>query len=129
MKYVKLFVSHLLEFFDDIILVFPNDNRLIQMRNFLKIYAKINPKALLKTWKYYVTDKYKETILDGSSNDIIEFMCAKDYSGDLDLEGETEVVTKNFIENMREPIRQMSDNNKEKTVKYLSNLIKISELV
>ena len=129
MKYVKLFVSHLLEFFDDIILVFPNDKRLIRMRNFLKIYSKINPKALLKTWKYYVTDKYKETILDGSSNDIIEFMCAKDYSGDLDLEGETEVVTKNFIENMRQPIRQMSDTNKEKTVKYLSNLIKISELV
>ena len=129
MKYVKLFVSHLLEFFDDIILVFPNDKRLIRMRNFLKIYSKINPKALLKTWKYYVTNKYKETILEGSSNDIIEFMCTKDYSGDLDLEGETEVVTKNFIENMRQPIRQMSDNNKEKTVKYLSNLIKISELV
>ena len=129
MNYVKLFVSHLMEFFDDIILVFPNDKRLVQMRNFLKIYTKVNPKALVKSWKYYVTDKYKETILDGSSNDIIEFISKKDYSGDLDLEGETEDVTKNFIENMREPIRQMSDTNKEKTVKYLSNLIKISELV
>ena len=129
MNYVKLFVSHLMEFFDDIILVFPNDKRLVQMRNFLKIYTKVNPKALVKSWKYYVTDKYKETILDGSSNDIIEFFSKKDYSGDLDLEGETEDVTKNFIENMREPIRQMSDTNKEKTVKYLSNLIKISELV
>lgn len=129
MNYVKLFVSHLMEFFDDIILVFPNDKRLVQMRNYLKIYTKVNPKALVKAWKYYVTDKYKETILDGSSNDIIEFFSKKDYSGDLNLEGETDDVTKNFIENMREPIRQMSDNNKGKTVKYLSNLIKISELV
>ena len=129
MNYVKIFISHLMDFFDDIILVFPEDKRLLRMRRFLKMYAKINPKSLVSTWKYYVTDKYKEVVLDGSSNDIIEFMCTKDYSGDLNLTGETETVTKNFIENMREPIRQLSDHNKEKTVKYLSNLIKISELV
>ena len=53
----------------------------------------------------------------------------KDYSNDLELTGETAIITRNFIENMREPIRQLSDHNKEKTVRYLSNLIKISELV
>ena len=112
MNYVKIFISHLMDFFDDIILVFPEDKRLLRMRRFLKMYAKINPKSLVSTWKYYVTDKYKAVVLDGSSNDIIEFMCTKDYSGDLNLTGETETVTKNFIENMSEPIRQLSDHNK-----------------
>jgi len=129
MNIVKLFVSHLMEFFNDIILVFPEDKRLVQMRNFLKVYSKVNPKSLVMAWKYYVTDKYKSVLKDKNQNDIIEFMCSKDYSDDLELEGETEDVTKKFIENMREPIRQLSDHNKKKTVKYLSNLIKLSELV
>ena len=128
MNYVKLFISHLMDFFDDIILVFPDDKRLVRLRRFLNVYSKINPKSLVSAWKYYVTDKYK-SVLDSSSNDIIEFMCNKDYSNDLELTGETAIITRNFIENMREPIRQLSDHNKEKTVRYLSNLIKISELV
>ena len=129
MNIVKLFVRHLMEFFNDIILVFPEDKRLVQMRNFLKVYSKVNPKSLVVAWKYYVTDKYKSVLKEKNYNDIIEFMCSKDYSEDLELEGETEDVTKKFIENMREPIRQLSDHNKKKTVKYLSNLIKLSELV
>ena len=129
MNIVKLFISQFMDFIDDIIYVFPDDKRLIRLRTFIRVFSKINPKSLVMAWKYYVTDKYKAVLNESDSNDIIEFICSKDYSEDLELEGETEDVTKKFIENMREPIRQLSDHNKEKTVRYLSNLIKISELV
>ena len=59
MNYVKLFISHLMDFFDDIILVFPDDKRLLRLRRFLNVYSKINPKTMVSAWKYYVTDKYK----------------------------------------------------------------------
>ena len=51
---LKIFNDHLVEFFDDLAIVFNGDIDLLTARNFIINYRKINPKSIIVAWKWYV---------------------------------------------------------------------------
>ena len=123
MSILKVFNEQLLEFVDDLLRLFPTDPDLKASRVAVRALKKVNPKALLVNWQYYVTNKYKDEILSGD----IDFFINKNYEGDIedveDKGGATEA-----IERLRPALRKIGDKNKEKATKYLQNLTKLSLL-
>ena len=126
---IKVFIEHLIEFIDDILLIFPDNREVKKLKNFIVGFSKINPKAIALSWKYYITDKYQDHI-HKNDDDIIDFICNKNYSGDLtDVDDFSKDLVNNFISKMKTPIRCLNKHNKKKTVQYLKNLMELSKLV
>ena len=83
----------------------------------------MNPKIIIEVWKAYISDKYSEEIEKGD----LTYFLNKNYSEDLeDNDYNKEILDK--IEKMKNSIDLMSNENKEKTIKYLQNLNKLCKL-
>lgn len=121
---LKAFNKHLGEFVIDLISIFPEDNTLKTIKTYLDGLRKVNPKAILVGWKYYVTEKYKTDIYKGN----IDYFLKKDYQVDVEESPDDASYYLDIIEKLRKPLLQLSEKNKEKAQKYLSNLTKLSEL-
>ena len=123
MSILKAFTNHLLEFVVDIQNVFPKDPELRTGKIFLEGLIKINPKNIILGWKECVNDVYEEQINKGDLNYFID----KDYNKDL-----SESVGKNkillVIESFRSRVKNMSDINKKKSMKYVQNLVKLCKM-
>jgi hypothetical protein len=122
-SYLKLFNNHLNEFIDDVLTIFPNDLDLHTCATFLKGIRKINPKMTISSWNQWVTKKYRIEI--EACN--LQFFENKDYKQDLEgSEDEQNIL--NTIERIRTDVKQCGEENKKKTMKYLQNLTKLSDL-
>lgn len=119
----KAFNNHLVEFMDDVITIFPDDVDILSAQTAILALKKINPKAVVTIWRKYIAEPYGKQILD---NDI-EFFLTKDYSKDLEINSSSQKILRD-IERLRNPIRNMGDANKQKSMKYLQNLTKLSQL-
>ena len=120
---LKGFNNHLSEFFDDIERIFPNDIEIQKARVSLNNLKKMNPKIIIGVWKTYISDKYSNEIDKGD----IEYFLNKNYSSDLqDSDYNKEILDK--IEKMKNSIKLMQDDSKEKSIKYLQNLNKLCNL-
>ena len=120
---LSVFNDHFFEFITDIQNVFPEDIDILSSKNALFAIRKLNPKMIVKIWKSYITNKYRNQI---ESNDI-SFFLTKDYSIDVDSTGNSDKIME-YINKLREPIKQMSEENKIKVMKYIQNLTKLSDL-
>uniref|UniRef100_A0A6C0DJF5 Uncharacterized protein n=1 Tax=viral metagenome TaxID=1070528 RepID=A0A6C0DJF5_9ZZZZ len=120
---LSAFNDHFMEFISDVQKVFPEDVDLLTAKNSLTMVRKANPKMIIKIWKQHIVDKYYEQIEAGD----ISFFMDKDYSTDL---SKTEFAGKIMegIDRMRGPIKEMSKENQDKTMKYIQNLTKLSIL-
>ena len=118
----ELFCNQLLEFIDDILSVFPNNLDLKTGKTFIVGLTKVSKRKLIGIWKTSVVDIYEEAIMKGDK----EYFINKDYSEDLG-EGGTDKMM-NVIEDIRGLIRNTSEENKDKAIKYLQNLTKICKL-
>tara|TARA_B000000477_G_C6006248_1_gene191274 strand:- start:298 stop:696 length:399 start_codon:yes stop_codon:yes gene_type:complete len=118
----ELFCSQLMEFMDDIILVFPNNLDIKTGRTFVVGLIKVSKKKLMGIWKTSIVDIYDEAIMNGDKNYFIN----KDYSYDLGVGGTDKMM--DIVEEIRLLIRNTSEENKDKAIKYLQNLSKICKL-
>ena len=118
----EVFCNQLLEFIDDILSIFPNNLDLKTGKTFIIGLTKVSKKKLIGIWKTSVVDVYEEAIMNGDK----EYFINKDYSEDLG-EGGTDKMM-NVIEDIRGLIRNTSEENKDKAIKYLQNLTKICKL-
>jgi len=120
---LRTFNTHLFEFLDDVIRIFP-DNLDIQTAktSFLAI-KQANPTIIIKTWVQYIYLPYKETIDSGN----IEFFFNKDYSDDLAYLVNSKEVLK-IVDTLRDPVSNMTEQQKKFTMEYLQNLSKLSLL-
>ena len=118
----EVFCTQLLEFMDDILRVFPNNLDLKTGKTFIVGLTKVSKRKLISIWKTSVVDVYEEAIMKGDK----EYFINKDYSEDLG-EGGTDRMM-NVIEDVRLLIRNTSEENKDKAIKYLQNLTKICKL-
>ena len=117
------FNDHFFEFVSDVQSVFPNDTDILTAKNALLLVRKANPKLIVKIWKSHVVGKYRDEIQAGN----IDFFLKKDYS--LDVAGDVnQDKIMESINRLRSPIQQMSPENLEKTMKYIQNLTKLSEI-
>lgn len=120
---MNAFNTQLFEFFDDIECIFTEDTSVKRAKNALLIIKKINPSLIIKIWYVYIYSKYKTEI----DNNNIEFFIDKDYKNDLENMNKSDDIIKN-IDKIREPIKNMSKENQEKSFKYIKNLCILSKL-
>ena len=116
---LKTFNTHLLEFMDDILTVFPRELDLLTSRTFIQGVLKVKKKLVIEYWYQYVYLVYKEQIDKGN----FDYFLNKDYNADTES---NDIL--NGIEKMRNKIRELSDDNKEKSVEYVKNLSKLSNI-
>lgn len=117
----SIFNNHFLEFLDDIQNVFPDDVDIKAAKNSIVTIRKANPKLLIKIWTKYVVLPYQKEIADGNIN----FFISKDYSSDL-VKTDNSNKIMDVIDRLREPIKLMSEENQQKTMKYIQNLSKLA---
>lgn len=115
---LKTFSNHIQDFIEDVERVFPEDRDIRRAKTAIETLKKTNPRLLVLGWKEHVTVKYGETIMKGD----ISFFLEKDYS--TDVEGDMTIL--DAIRRLREPIKNMGEENQTKVMKYIQNLTKLS---
>ena len=121
---LTIFNDHFTEFINDIYNVFPNNVKLLAAKNALFAIRRANPKMIIKMWISYIAEPYKTQI---ESSDI-SFFLEKDYSNDfVDYTQSDDIM--DYINMLRDPIKNMSPDNQVKAMKYIQNLSKISALL
>ena len=119
----KAFNDHFDEFMEDIVNIFPDDMDIRNSRNSIKMLRKANPKLLIQIWNKYVSSKYASQIEAGD----ITFFIDNDYNDDVgNMENATQIMT--AIDRLRGPIKSMSPDSQEKSMKYIQNLKKIGDM-
>jgi len=120
---LSAFNDHFLEFLNDIQSVFPEDADILTAKNALTAIRKANPKMIVKIWRAFIAEKYKDKISAGD----IGFFLDKDYGSDI-LTAQNSDKIMDSINRLREPIRNMGAENQAVVMKYIQNLTKLSEL-
>jgi hypothetical protein len=123
MSILTAFNDHFFEFVNDIQEIFPDDHDLLVSKNSLMLVRKANPKMIVKIWNAYVVGKYKSEIESGN----LDFFINKDYSSDFVNANNSEKIIE-AIDRFRQPIKNMSEENKTKSIKYIQNLTKLASL-
>lgn len=119
-----IFNKHFFEFVDDIQNVFPENIDILTTKNKLITIKNMNPKIIIKIWKSAISDKYGKQIEAGD----LEFFLNKDYSKDISsVENSGKIIE--AIDRLRQPIKTMSEENKLKSIKYIQNLTKLSNML
>jgi len=116
---VKTFNTHLKEFIDDVISIFPKEVDLLTSRTFINGVMKVKPRIIIQYWYQNVYLMYKNKIDVGD----FDFFLKKDYNDDV---GDNDVL--NAIEKMRVKIATLSQDSRDKAVLYAKNLSKLSVL-
>ena len=120
---LKAFNDHFEEFVNDIHLVFPNNDDIATVKTTITQLRKANPRMIMMVFKEHVIAKYKNEIIDGKIN----FFIDKDYSRDIESTGNSKLILEK-IDCLREPVRNMSEEDQKKVIKYLQNLSKLCDL-
>ena len=118
---VKVFNDIFFSFVNLISNTFPNDLDVTIAKNKLYAIKKINPKMIIKIWKNYITDRYRDSIERGD----IDFFIEKNYSEDFNKVSNSDRIM-NSVNRLREPIKKMERDKQRLTMTYiqdLSNLI------
>ena len=118
-----IFNDHFTEFINDICNVFPDNVKVLAAKNALSTIRRANPKMMIKIWINYIASPYKTQIEKGD----ISFFLEKDYSNDF-VDYTQSVNIMEYIDMLRDPIRNMGQENQAKAMKYIQNLSKIAEL-
>jgi uncharacterized protein (UPF0305 family) len=111
------------EYLNEVVKLFPEYTYLKKSKNNFKIINTMAPKIIIDVWYRYINVQYNEEILRGE----IDYFLNKDYSEDLINLGNDKREVLEFINNIREPLKNLDDKNKEISVNYLQNLCKLAE--
>lgn len=122
---LRAFNQHLKDFIDDIQKLSPNSLKVRALKNSVLTFLKINPKKVIELWYYKVHNKYSSQIL----NEDLDFFLDKDYSDDVkDAEGNGISLSMDLIDELREPIKEMDDENRKMAIKYVKEMTQLSAL-
>lgn len=114
------FNDHFMEFVSDIQSVFPDDHDILASKNAFISIRKINPKLFIRVWSEYVVGKYRSEIESGN----IDYFINKDYSQDvMDSPNSKKIIM--GIDRLRNPVKEMDEENKKKSMSYIQNLTKL----
>lgn len=123
MAYTTAFNNHYMDFIEDIQKVFPEDEGILVAKNLSLTMKKSNPKILSKMWKALFADKYRKEIDAGD----IRFFISNNFDEDIKASPYATQIME-CINRLREPVQQMSAENKQKVMQYIINLTKLSDL-
>jgi hypothetical protein len=120
---LRSFNTHFFDFIDDIIKVIPENHDILAARSFFEITKKANPTIIVKIWYSLIYYPYASVIDSGD----LEFFVNKNYAEDLsNIQNSKEILK--AIDTLRDPIRNMTETNKQHCLKYIQNLCKLSAI-
>lgn len=120
---LKAFINHFDEFIEDILKVYPEHPKLLKCKMYFDGLKKANPRIIITVWNEYVNSKYREMIINGD----IQFFMEKDFKEDIqDLSNSNKVHHE--IEELRSIVKTFSPDNLTKSMKYIQNLTKLSDM-
>ena len=117
--FLKTFNNHIVDFWDDILLLFPNEIDIKTAKIFMSKVIKIKKKIIIECWYKYIYIKYRKEI----ENNNYSFFINKNYKSDV---GNGPILKS--IEKIRNKAKNVSDENKEKICQYINNLSKLANL-
>jgi len=120
---LKAFNNLFFEFIQDIITIFPENEDVKSAKTGFEFFKRANPTCIIKAWQYFVYQKYKDVIDKGD----LTFFFEKDYNADLTYMANAGEIMK-AIDKLREPVRNVGEENKEHTMKYIQNLCRLSDV-
>jgi hypothetical protein len=119
------FNDHFIQFVEDIQLVFPDNTDIASVSLALGKLRKANPRLLIMSFKEHVVSGYRNEIEKGDIN----FFITNDYQIDLNnigVSSSNKILEK--IDCLRGPVRDMNKSEQDKVIKYLQNLLKLSDM-
>ena len=120
---LSAFNEQFFDFVTEIELVFSEDTSIKKAKMALNMIKKVNPALIVKIWYTYVCSQYEAEI----NSDNINFFIEKDYKKDFIYINQSDDIINN-IDKLREPVRNMSKENQEKSLMYVKNLCILSKL-
>lgn len=118
------FNNHLMEFCQDVTKIFPENYNLQTAYKFLESLKRYNPKKIIEMWHSKIYSKYKDQI----KNNDFAFFEDKDYQNDFDPDNSVTNKILNVINEIRTSVKNSSEENKMKALKYGQNLNRLCEL-
>ena len=120
---LNAFNTQFFDFIEDVEHVFSDDSSITKAKTAFSFIKKVNPTLIIKIWFTYVCTQYETEI----NNDNINFFIEKDYKKDfIYISGSDNIISN--IDKLREPVRNMSKENQEKSFGYVKNLCILSKL-
>ena len=120
---LKGFNDHFVEFVEDVERVFPDDNDISTVKESFIQMRKANPRLVIKAFNEYFLNKYRSEIESGN----IDLFIKKDYNTDLSVVGDSDYILKK-IDVLRNPVKNMNENDRNKVIKYIQNLSKLCDI-
>ena len=121
-------LDQIFQLFDDILLVIPNDSDIIAAKVYVTGVKQANPKLILNSWYNAVTLKYKVQIDNGD----FDFAINNDYNSDIkSYYNQSSSDFKYFekmIEKVRDIVKNLDDDNRQKLIKYVQNISNLTLL-
>mgnify|MGYP003685144723 CR=1 FL=1 len=118
-SYLKIFITQLNSFIDDLILLWPDDNEFRVFKNGIGLLNKTNPRKIVQLFGEYV-NKYENKILQRDET----FFLKNDYN---EIEKTENIL--NSMDKLKIYWVNLSDQNKEKVWKYFEILLRLSKMV
>ncbi len=122
---LSAFNDHFMQFIQDIQLVFPDNSDVAAAIIAIGKLRKANPRLLIMSFKEHVVSGYRKEIEKGD----IDFFINNDYQNDFNSMGKgssNKILEK--IDCLRGPVRDMNKSEQDKVIKYLQNLLKLSDM-
>ena len=120
---LQTFNNQLVEFFDDVLRIFPDELDIIKTKNYITTIRKMNPRLIIQLWKQFISEPYAESIANGDFNYFIE----KDYTRDVKLLDDADKIVTS-IEKLRHSLKNMNEEDRKTSMKYVQNLSKLSNV-
>jgi hypothetical protein len=120
---MNTFISELTNFIELLCTLLPNSKEIQQNKTYFVTCKKVNPRAIIISWRIDVAEHFKQAIEDGD----IDFFATHDYENDLNFKDYSNFIVKMF-ENLKNNIKLLNDENKKTSITYIQNLSKISKL-
>jgi hypothetical protein len=120
---LQTFNNQLIEFFDDVLRIFPDNLDILKTKNYITTIRKMNPRLIIQLWKEFVSTPYAESIASGD----FEYFMEKDYASDVKLLDDADKIV-GGIEQLRHSLKNMNDEDRKTAMKYVQNLTKLSNV-
>ena len=92
---------------------------------YFEMMKKANPRFIIRVWKNRIAAKYSEQIGSGDVA-IFAIMDLTEDTADSQADNKEEVVT--HLQNIWGSIIKMDEDNRNKAIKYIQNITKLSEM-
>jgi hypothetical protein len=121
---LTIFNKQFKEFVEDISHVFPENQDLFTLKLAISQILSITPKTIYKGYKKHLIDVYRDKIEAAD----ITFFIDKDYKADVSKLTAKNNLILDKIDSLREPVRNMGPAEQAKVIKYMQNLMKLSDM-